>query len=492
MQRAALLLLLASPTFAQSPMRSSIVKVYTTSQAASYSKPWEMKSQTDSTGSGCIIAGQRILTNAHVVSDHTFIRVRRAGQAEKFVAEVLAVSHELDLALLTVKDKSFFQNSHAFGIGELPAAGESVVALGFPTGGTRLTVTKGVVSRIDRQRYSHSGFRNLVCQIDAAINSGASGGPVLKGDKIVGVVFQSRGGSNIGYMVPAPVILHFLKDLKDGSHDGTPELPIHWQVMENPQLRAQYAMGKGQAGILLRQVSPPFDADDKLRKGDVLLALDGRPIANDGTISLRPDERISLLHAVDRKHVGDALEVRLLRAGKQRTVKLPLTVAKATFSTLVRRRRYGERPSYYIVGGMVFAALTANYFDAWDKWKDAPGILRRYWGTVRTTKNAARKEVVVLIDVLPDELNVGYTGFEDDVVESVNGTPIHSLKDLIAAVENHKAARHRILFEDDQGEIVFDAKLLKERGALILKKYRVPTDRSGDLNKPEPAPAKEK
>ena len=348
-------------------------------------------------------------------------------------------------------------------------------------GGTRLTVTEGVVSRIDRQEYSHSGFRNLVCQIDAAINPGASGGPVLSGDKIAGVAFEGGGGDNIGYMVPAPVIRHFLKDLADGAHDGTPTLPVYWQVMENAQLRAQYAMQRGQTGVLVRRVSPPFDADDKLRRGDVLLAVDGLSIANDGTIPLRPDERISLLRAIDRKHVGDVLSMRLLRGGKERTVELRLTVAKATFPWLVAQRRYGERPTYYIVGGMVFSALTANYFDAWDEWGDAPAPLRRYASTVRTTKNAAREEIVVMIDVLPDELNVGYTGFEDGVVESVNGKRIHSLNDLIAAIENHGGVRHRILFENDQGEIIFDRKLLAQRGPVILRKYRLTTDRSEDL-----------
>ncbi len=218
---------MASPLLAQEGLRSSIVKVYVTSQPASYTTPWEMQSQSNSSGSGFIIAGRRILTNAHVVSDQTFLRVRRASQAEKHLAKVVAVSHELDLALLTVDDDAFFKGAQPLEIGRLPAVGQKVVALGFPKGGTRLTVTEGVVSRIERGKYSHSHFRNLICQIDAAINSGASGGPVLQGVRVAGVAFQSGSGENIGYMVPAPVIRHFLKDLEDGRLDGAPFLPMH-------------------------------------------------------------------------------------------------------------------------------------------------------------------------------------------------------------------------------------------------------------------------
>jgi S1-C subfamily serine protease len=448
-----------------------------------------MLAQDSFTGSGCIIAGNRILTNAHVVSNQTFIQVRRAGMADKYVADVAAVSHEFDLALLSVADDAFFANAHPPTLGELPSVGDAVVALGFPTGGTRITMTKGVVSRIDRSSYWHSDFENLMCQIDAAINPGSSGGPVCRSGAIVGVVFQAASGQNIGYMVPAPVIRHFLKDLGDGNHDGGPALPLQWQVLENPQIRRHYRMAKGASGVLLTKVAPLFAGDDKLRGRDVLLGVDGFDIGNDGTIEFRPGERVDFRHAIDRKQVGECLELRILRDGKLREVELALSVATRDYGYLVPRLQYEKQPSYFVLGGLVFSPLMSNYYGAWDEMEDVPIALQRYYREMRTAANAERKEVVVLIDVLPDELNAGYADFEDSVVSEVNGRPVGGLRGLIEAIETHEGESHRILLEDSHAEIVLRHEDLKRRGKLILEKYGVPADRSPDLGRKE-SPAK--
>jgi S1-C subfamily serine protease len=482
-------LLLVSAAAAQDQIRSSIVKVYTTSQRADYGRPWEMESQEDATGSGCIIAGKRILTNAHVVSDQTFVQVQRADLPDKFVARVAAVSHEFDLALLTVADERFFGGSEPLPLGELPSAGDAVVTLGFPMGGTRIAVTEGVISRIDRDNYSHSSFENLVCQIDAAINPGSSGGPVLSEGTIVGVAFQAGQGQNIGYMVPAPVVRHFLEDLEDGRHDGAPVLAMEWQVLENAQLRRHCKMADGQSGVRVTKIAPLFEGDDKLRLHDVLLGIDDFGIANDGTIEFRPGERIDFLY-------GASVKLHLLRDGKPREATLALSAAKRSYGYLVPRHAYEARPSYYVVGGLVFCPLTSNYFSTWGNWNDVPPRLQRYWYEMRTSQNAEREQIVVVTDVLPDELNVGYTSFEDCVVTEVNGKRINSLRDLLAAVEGSEGPVHRIRIEDSSAEIVFDREELLARGPQILERYRVPADRSADLRTGAaasggvPAPAK--
>jgi S1-C subfamily serine protease len=345
-------------------------------------------------------------------------------------------------------------------------------------------VTEGVISRIDRDTYSHSSFDNVVCQMDAAINPGSSGGPVLSDGAIVGVAFQASEGQSIGYMVPAPVVAHFLRDLEDGRHDGAPALVLRWQVLENPQLRDYRRLADNQSGVLVTSVAPLFEGEDKLLPYDALLGVDDFDVANDGTIEFRPGERIDFLYAIDRKQVGDSVTLHLLRDGKPRDVTLALTAAKRSYGHLVPRRQYETRPSYYVVGGLVFSPLTANYYDTWEEWSDVPIRLQRYWYEMRTSENAGREQIVVVADVLPDEINVGYTGFEDWVVAEVNGRKIGSLGDLIAAIEGHDGPVHRILVEDSAAEIVLNAEELKRRGPQILERYRVPADRSPDLRAP--------
>jgi S1-C subfamily serine protease len=135
-------------------------------------------------------------------------------RAKKYTARVETVSHECDLAVLRVDDDAFFSGVQPLALGDLPRMGDKVAVYGFPKGGDELCITEGVVSRVEYQYYAHSRAYLLACQIDAAINPGSSGGPVVRDGKIVGVAFQSlRSGDNIGYMVPVPRIQHFLKTL---------------------------------------------------------------------------------------------------------------------------------------------------------------------------------------------------------------------------------------------------------------------------------------
>ena len=140
-------------SLADSNIQNSIVKIYTTQTNPDYDNPWNTYRPELSHGTGSVISDNRILTNAHVVSNQTFIEVQTHGRPKRYTAKVLAVSHETDLALLTVDDLSFFQNLRALEIGELPEMQQEVVVYGFPIGGDTLSTTSGVISRIELQTY---------------------------------------------------------------------------------------------------------------------------------------------------------------------------------------------------------------------------------------------------------------------------------------------------------------------------------------------------
>ena len=162
-------------------IKESIVKIYTVANLPNYQEPWNT-STAQFSGSGSVIVGNKILTNAHVIADSTFLEVKRYGHTKRYSATVINVSHDADLAIIEVKDPEFFSGATPLELGSLPTTQEEVVVYGFPTGGDTLSVTKGVVSRIEHQQYAHSSEYMLSVQIDAAINPGNSGGPsYLKG-----------------------------------------------------------------------------------------------------------------------------------------------------------------------------------------------------------------------------------------------------------------------------------------------------------------------
>ena len=467
-----IVLLTVLPCVSQN-VSEAIVKVYTVFNEPDYYNPWQMEGPQAATGSGCIIEGGRILTSAHVVADQVFLQVKRAGQAKRYTATVEIVAHDTDLAILTVQDQAFFQGSEPLQVGELPQLRDRVVVYGFPKGGEELAITEGVVSRVEHQYYTHSQEYLLSCQIDAAINPGSSGGPVIKDGMIVGVSFQAGRGENIGYMVAAPLIRRFLQDVEDGAYHGIPGIGISWQTMENPDLRSRYGMSEGQTGILVNSVFPDSPAQGILQVGDVILAIDATDLESDGTIEFRPGERTSFSHRIQTKFIGDTIDLRILRDGAPSLVSLLLTKTLNDMR-LVPNAQYDVLPRYYIVGGLVFEPLTLNLLKIWgSSWfTDAPDHLLGYYFRGEPTED--RTEVVVLVRLLGDEVNIGYQGYLYEVLSEVNGVRIKDLSSLVQAIESNTGPYHIFLTEAGK-KVVLDRERAEESEERIIRNYRIPS-----------------
>ena len=471
---------LCSISFASQNAREAIVKVYTVSNSPDYYNPWSMQGPRSSSGSGCIIEGSLILTNAHVVSNQTFLQVRKYGDTQRYSAQVVAVSHLTDLALLTVEDLNFFEGEPALSLGELPETQQEVLVYGFPMGGDMLSITKGVISRIEHQPYVHSSNVFLAGQIDAAINPGNSGGPVLVDDKIVGVVMAGiPSAQNIGYMVPVPIIHHFFKDLEDGMYDGYPSLGISIQDMENEGLREYYQMETEMSGVLINQIVPGSPADGNLMIGDVLLAIEDYTVGNDGTIEFRTNERTHLNYVIQQKQIGEDIELTFLREGEREDVKFNLSRSLKK-DRLVPMEQYETLPSYYICGGLVFCPLTKDLLNIWgSQWaQSAPREL-----VCQLLNNIPEKEdqqIVILLKALAAEVNQGYQNVNTWVVDRVNGEKIWNMHDLVEKIENSQEPY--IIFEDQWNKkVILDKEKVTESSQEILETYRISLDRSEDL-----------
>lgn len=462
----------------------SVVKIYTVKNQYNYHEPWQKNGIRQYQGSGSIISGQRILTNAHVVSNQTFIQVRRSGVAKKYTARVESVENTSDLAILRVDDAEFFRDTTPLDIGVLPFVRDKVAVYGYPDGGDTLSITEGVVSRIEHQEYIHSNANLLACQIDAPINSGNSGGPVIVNNKLVGVAFQGLYGpttENIGYMVPAPVIQHFLRDIADKKLGGIPELGVSMQKMENQDLRKKFGLKGRDTGVLVNKIYPDSPAEGLLFPDDIILAIDGRQVENDGTILFRQNERTFLGYVWQQKQLGDTIEITVLRNGTKKMVTITLSRAIG-FERLIPHKQFNKIPSYYIAGGLVFAPLTRNYLEEYgteQNWAlQAPKDLVSYYLNGEPTKE--QREIILLINVLADDINIGYHAFTNGIVTRVNGRNITTMRDLVDAFESNKEQFQTI--EDIHGyRIVLDRAKSISNGPAILKRYLISSDRSQDL-----------
>jgi len=457
-------------------MRStSVVRIFTTSLDPDYDNPWQTASPSGSTGSGVIVGPRRVLTGAHVVANATFIRVQNSTNPEKYVAEVLGVCHDADLALLEVEDPAFMDGVEVAALGGLPSLRDKVSVVGFPVGGEELSVTEGVVSRIEMQRYSHSDRRALAVTVDAAINSGNSGGPVFLGDKVVGVAFQSLDDAeNIGEMVPASLVKRFLSGIEAGKPLSLPALGVRTQTLENPTLRRSLQMPEGVTGVLVRAIAHGSSADGVLKTGDAMLEIDGYPIANTGTIQYLGRHRTSYPVILGEHFEGEEIPVVVLRDGQRLEVTLPLKAR----CPLVPLSQYDVRPTYLIYAGLVFQPLTANFLRTWDKWwNSAPKeFLYHFYFGVPTPD---RTEVVALSQVLADQINVGYQGLYEESIVEVNGHAPRNMLDFVRRVDAAEGTLR--LRTSTDSLIVLDVDAAREVGPRVLQRYRVAADRSADL-----------
>ncbi|GHP07951.1 hypothetical protein PPROV_000669300 [Pycnococcus provasolii] len=495
-------------------LMDGVVKIFCTHTEPNFSLPWQRKRQYQSTSTGFVIEKKRILTNAHAVEFHTQVKVKRRGSDTKYVANVLAIGTECDLALLEVEDAEFWKGLPSIQLGPLPRLQDNVVVIGYPIGGDTISVTSGVVSRIEVTSYVHGSSELLGVQIDAAINSGNSGGPSFYGDgTCAGVAFQSLksdDAENIGYIIPTPIVNHFIQDYEaNGRFTGFPTLGIEWQKMESPALRAAMGMKHAQKGVLVRRLeptgstarsagklTPPVDISSGTA---VLLEFDGIKIANDGTVPFRSGERIAFSYLVSKKMVGETAKLKLLLGGDEqeasagkggggskkraeRTVDVTLRCARRVVPPHSSRYMSVSRgPSYLIVAGLVFTVATVPYLKSeYGKEYDYEAPVKLLDRLLHGMADAEDQQLVVLAHVLACPACFGYEDIVNTAVHSFDGKPLRNLKQLRDGVMQSKQKWLTFGLEYQQ-TIVLSREAAMSNTEEVLTMHAIPSAMSADL-----------
>ncbi len=460
-----------------SSVKKALVKVYAAHQMYNYASPWQNGQDYNSTATGFIIDGNRIITNAHAVLNEKFLQVRKEGDSRKYKANVKFISEEYDLAMIDVEDKSFFNGTTTLKLGKLPQIQDSLTVYGYPLGGDKLSTTRGIVSRMEHNTYTLTNQKFLIGQTDAAINSGNSGGPVLSNNKVVGVAFAGlTQADNIGYFIPVNILENFLDDVKDGNYDGAPKLGIQWAKLESTSQRQMLGLKNDSKGIIIKKVFTNSPFYGVLQRNDVLLKLDGQDIESDGTIEFRKNEKTDFNFINQEKKYGQNLSYEIIRDKKVQKGQVTLKKSDIKYS-VVKNTKLQDAPSYYVYGGLIFEPLTTNYITALSQSRPTSTLAAIY---DREDLFKDYNGLVILVRVLPFDVNLGYSDLENKIITKVNGQKYKDFNDFVQKVRSTNS--EFIVFEDeDSNEIVLDVAKVNAQKSELMENYNISREMSSDI-----------
>eukprot|EP00656_Telonema_subtile_P004287 TRINITY_DN11947_c0_g1_i1.p1 TRINITY_DN11947_c0_g1~~TRINITY_DN11947_c0_g1_i1.p1 ORF type:complete len:447 (-),score=93.72 TRINITY_DN11947_c0_g1_i1:115-1455(-) len=419
-----------------------VVKIYVTGIAPNYLMPWQVQGQRKWNGTGFVISDRLIMTNAHVVEDNTVIQVQKQNNPKKFRAQLKCTAPHLDLAIVTVEEDAFWEELPAVRFNkQLPELYSEVKAVGFPTGGSTVCVTKGVLSRIDAQLYVHprlcgleTGTRNspgstVVFQIDAAINPGNSGGPAFNDQGVVVGVSSSGlpNAQSVGYIIPASIATMFLEEFQaTGKWSGQSELGVQCRQLENDTMRAFLGMDSEDTGVMVTETAPLGALHAVLQHGDVITHVDGLAVSNEGKVPLDSNGINVYLNAdalITCKPKGATTVLGLLRAGE----RLEKTVVLGPIPPLAPRfHGYDCTPEFLILGGLVFVQasvpLKRQYYEARRQKQNQVAMSAVLWDrAMQGYKDTEDEAIVLLLRVLEHDVNIGYSIGGGRIFESRQG-----------------------------------------------------------------------
>jgi serine protease Do len=360
----------------------------------------EREYRSDSGGSGFVVSADGyVVTNNHVIEGATRVRVRLNERL--YDAEVKGVDPATDLALVKVdaRDLTYLQ----LGDSDRLRVGDYVMAIGNPLLLDH-TVTVGVVSAKGRSigLSQDTSFENFI-QTDAAINRGNSGGPLvnLRGEVIGIATAMNWGAENIGFAVPVNTLKSVLPQLRETGRVQRGYLGINIQNLDFDRAQA-FGLDKPEGALVTRVVEGSPAATAGVEHGDVVLAVDGRPVR----------ETRDLIDYVSSQGPGKTVALDLLRDGKRMTRQVKLTEREGTESAELEE---GDRRG----GGLDWLGLD---------YQNLTPAMRQSFGLPDSAAGVLVREVAPSSPLYDEGVGPG------DVITEVNGREVANAEELETAV----------------------------------------------------------
>ena len=452
-----------------------VVRVNVTDQASDFLHPWTKRAPVSLRALAPVIANRRVLVTAELVANANYIELERAESGEKTAATVEVVDYEANLALLKPADEKFLADVKPLEL-KTAVVGDRAAVWQLESTGT-LLITSALISTVEVARYPLDDTAFLIYRMTTPLQYRESSFtlPLMKDNKLIGLLMRYDARAQNVDAVPTPVIEHFLKDAAGKNYRGFPRTGLHFDATRDPQLRKYIGLNGGESGgVYVTKVlrnSPSEKAG--VQAGDVILAVNGKPVDQDGNYFDSDYGKVSMVYLTATKtQVGDTLKFKIFRDRK--TIELNLVADHPDAQDfLIPPYVFDRAPRFYVLGGLVLQELSRQYLKEWGpEWsKKAPERFVYFDRYQDTLFQDDRKKLVILSHVLPTPNTLGYEEVNNLVVTKINGVTLKSIEDVPAALEKPVDGFHKIEFSENPREIFLDPKEVEAGNAALMRNY---------------------
>ncbi len=453
-----------------------VVRVNSTNQSYDFARPWDKKSPFPRRGAGAILDNGLVLVTAELVANHNHLEIEKPLTADKSTAEVVAVDYDANLALLRPVKAGFLEGLGSFKLAEGASVGDSAEILQIENNG-EIARTPAILTTIAVAPYPLDSLSLLVFKLSSPLQSRDSSFvlPAIRQGKLLGLLMRYDARTQTADLVPSPVIRRFLERAEKTPYTGFSRLGLSFNSTRDPQLRSYLKLSQP-GGIYITEVIPESPAAlAGLRRGDIVLEVDGKPLDQDGLYEDPAFGKILFTHLVtSRGENEEPVRVKFLREDKIQEIDVIPKPSDPTQS-VSETHSFDKPPRYFILGGLIFQELSRTFLREWGtNWmKSAPQRLV-YLDAFQSELPKDRGKIVFLSGTLPSPDTIGYEGLNNLVITRMNGVEIKSLDDLAKAAESPQNGFHKIEFEEDPKFIFLDANQIEANKDQLARDYGIP------------------
>src|SRR5881397_3119014 len=355
------------PTTAAQPKEVALVRVNVTGQGYDYFRPWQKKAPFSKRALGAVLPKGRVLVTADLVTNQNYVELERAESGEKTAANVRVIDYEANLALLEPAEKSFLVGITPLEITSDTVVGDRLAAWQLePTGA--LLATEGLVTTVQMMPYpiDIGEFLTYRISIPMQYRENSYTVPLVKNNKLAGLLLRYDSRSQLLDAIPAPVITHFLKEAESKSYRGFPSAGFSFFPTRDPELR-EFAEEKGKGGgVYVTNVEPGTPAMKAgLQVGDVVTAVGNHEIDQNGNYVDPLYGKIEFTNLLTaHAYAGDVVPFHIERKGKPMQVNVTLE-HRDTKDYVSPPYNLDQPPRYFVLVGLIFQELSRQYRKEW-------------------------------------------------------------------------------------------------------------------------------